>query len=72
MKKIGELNTNHGTFEIKYDEQDRYNPYKLYAKWYDGGYHRRLLAKFCHLHGCIDIINNFVRDHDETERRTQV
>ena len=77
MKKIGELNTIHGTFEIKYDEKDRYNPYKLYAKWYDSGkdngytfvgYHRRLLAKFCHLHGCIDTINNFVRDHDETSR----
>ena len=68
MKKIGELNTIHGTFEIKYDEQARYNPYKLYAKWYDGGWHRRLLANFCHLHGCISIINDFVRDHDETSR----
>lgn len=69
MKKIGELNTNHGTFEIKYDEQDRYNPYKLYAKWYDGGYHRKLLVKYADLHGCTNAINEFVRTHDETRRK---
>ena len=77
MKKIGELITIHGTFEIKYDEKDKYNPYKLYTKWYDSGkdngykfvgYHHKLLAKFADLFGCTNAINEYVRTHNETRR----
>ena len=72
MHKIGELNTIHGTFEIKYDEKDRCNPYKLYAKWYDGGYHRKLLVKYGDLYSCTLAIADYIKTHNETERRTQV
>lgn len=80
MQKIGELNTLHGTFEIKYDKDDKYNPYKLYTKWYDSGkdngytfvgYHRKLLAKYADLHGVTNAINEFVRQHDETRREVR-
>lgn len=68
MKKIGEINSKSITFVIYYDEAEAYNPYKLYLKWYEYRWHRRLVSKYAHLAGCIEVINDYVRDHDEDRR----
>ena len=68
MRKIGEINTKMITFVICYDSADTYNPYKLYHKWYECGWHRRLVSKYAHLAGCVSEINDYVRDHDEERR----
>lgn len=30
-----------------YDSTANYNPYKLYRKWYDKGWHRKKVAEYC-------------------------
>lgn len=67
MKKIGELNALAGSFVIYYDEADR-NHYKLYQKWYDRGWHRKLIEKYADLFSCIIWINNFIQMHNEDGR----
>lgn len=67
MNKIGELNAKAATFVIYYDREDT-NPYKVYWKYYENGYHRKLVVKYADLHGCTAWISNFILSHDETSR----
>ena len=68
MKKIGELNALAGSFVIYYDECDRFNHYKLYKKWYDRGWHRKLIEKYGDLYSCTIWINEFIMNHNEERR----
>lgn len=65
MKKIGELNTKFRIFTIYHDEKDRYNPYKVYEKYWDHGWHKKLLVKYGHLASCTAYLHSYVMDHDE-------
>lgn len=67
MKKIGELNALAGLFVLYYDPEDR-NHYKLYKKWYDKGWHKKLIEKYANLSSCTDYIANFIYRHDEDKR----
>lgn len=67
MKKIGELNALAGHFIICYDEADR-NHYKIYHKWYNNGWHRKLIEKYADLYSCTQRISNYCKDHNENER----
>ena len=67
MKKIGELNTLSGWFIICYDEADR-NHYKLYQKWYNNGWHRKLIVKYADLFSCTIWINEYIKNHNEDGR----
>lgn len=71
MKKIGELKTKTTMFVIYYDEADRYNHYKLYSKWFDNGWHKKLISKYSDLHGCTNAINEYVLKHDEDTRAAE-
>lgn len=64
MIKIGQIRVGNVCFEIKHDEKDESNPYKLYRKWYENGWHRSLLAKYTNLYGCTDAINDYARRMD--------
>ena len=66
--KIGELDTIVGLFVIIYDSADKYNHYKIYQKWYDKGWHRKLVEKYADLYSCTNWINNFVACHNEDRR----
>lgn len=66
MKKIGELNTDTRTFVIYYDEAEpACNRYKLYIKWYNVGWHRKLLEKYARLSSCTNYIHNHIRWYEE-------
>lgn len=67
MKKIGELNALAGSFVICYDET-KYNHYKLYKKWYDNGWHKKLIDSYADLASCTWAIHDFVWQHNEEER----
>lgn len=68
MKKIGELHTKAAYFVLYYDESAKYNPYRLYQKWYDAGWHKKLIEKYADLYSCTIWINNFVAQHNEERR----
>ena len=68
MKKIGELNALAGSFVIYYDEADKNNHYKLYKKWYNGGWHRHLIEKYADLFSCTSWVNEFIEYHNEEGR----
>ena len=68
MKKIGDLNAMAAHFEIYYDEKAKYNPYKIYNKWYYKGWHKQLIEKYADLFSCTEWINNFIRNHNEDGR----
>ena len=68
MMKIGELNSKLIRFVIMYDQADTATPYKIYAKWYEYGWHRKLLAKHPDLYSCTSAINDYIKDHNETSR----
>lgn len=59
MRKIGEIRSNI-TFIIKVDDEDRINPYKVYRRWYDGGWHQKQAAKYGNLHSCLLYIEDRV------------
>lgn len=61
MRKIGELQTQNIRFEICFDKSDKHgNYYKLYRKWYAGGWHRNLIAKYADLASVTTQINDYV------------
>lgn len=68
MKKIGELNTTSIHFVIYYDERDKYNHYKIYKKYWDNGWHRKLLDKYADLYSVTWLINEYVSKHNEEDR----
>jgi hypothetical protein len=68
MHKIGMLDTKDVLFEILYDDKAKTNPYKVYNKYWDHGWHKRLLNKYADLASCTAYINNYVMEHNEEER----
>lgn len=67
MKKIGELNALAGTFVIYYDETD-HNHYKLYKKWFNKGWHRKLIKKYADLASCTWWIHDYINQYNEEGR----
>ena len=63
MRKIGELNTKKVHFVIYHDENTKCNPYRIYSKWYNNGWHKSLLAKYEDLLSCIHYIEFYVRNN---------
>ena len=64
MRKIGELNTEKVHFVIYHDEKRKVNPYRVYSKWYNQGWHKSLLAEYGDLYSCILYIEDYVhRNH---------
>jgi len=67
MKKIGELNALAAHFVIYYDNADR-NHYKIYQKWWNQGWHKKLIEKYADLFSCTVWINNYISQHNEDGR----
>jgi hypothetical protein len=61
MKKVGELNTKKVHFVIYHDESRKFNPYRIYSKWYSDGWHKSLLAEYEDMYSCVIFIENYVR-----------
>ena len=64
MKKIGELMTKTRYFVIYYDEGNDL-PYRLYHKWYDTTWHKRLLFYHKSLGGLTSYINDHIWHEEE-------
>lgn len=45
-RKVLEINENGLHLECIKDYTSKYNPYRLYRVWWDGGWHRNLLVKY--------------------------
>ena len=60
MRKIGELKTNTTTLVIYKNDEARCNPYRIYRKWYEGGWHRELLEQYEDLASCTFYISDYV------------
>ncbi len=52
MRKIGEIQSRI-KFIIKFDDNDTQTPYRLYQRWWEGGYHEKLCGKYRDLYACI-------------------
>ena len=61
MRKIGEITTATTRYIIKVDENDNYNQYKVYQKWYDCGWHTKQVEKYGNLYSCLLYIEDQVR-----------
>ena len=68
MEKIGMIHPRGTYFDIYYDDKARCNPYRVYHRYWDRGWHKRLLVKYANLGSCIAYINNYVMGHDEENR----
>lgn len=62
MNKIGELRTKDNHFVIYRDSNKEINPYSIYNKWYDNGWHKRLLVRYQDLYSCVLYIGQRVHD----------
>ena len=69
MRKIGMLNAKHKLFEVFYDDKADVNPYRLYEKHWNCGWHKKQLARYGNLSSCMAYIYTYVLNNDE-ERRT--
>ena len=52
MRKIGEIRSNI-TFIIKIEDEDKQTPYRVYRRWYDNGWHEKLVDKYRNMYCCI-------------------
>lgn len=71
MKKIGELITKKVRFEVYYDDKARFNPYRVYQRYWSVSthtWHRKMLDKYADLYSCTILINEYVKDNNEEER----
>lgn len=69
MRKIGMLNAKDKLFEVFYDDKVSVNPYRLYEKHWNCGWHKKQLAMYGNLSSCMAYIYTYVLNNDE-ERRT--
>jgi hypothetical protein len=60
MRKIGELETKKVHFVIYHDENRKVNPYRIYSKWYNNGWHKSLLEQYEDLFSCVLYIEDYV------------
>lgn len=70
MRKIGSLSTRANLFEVYLDNNSKTNPYSIYRKWYDKGWHRKLIVRYGNLSSCTAWIHQYVMDHDEEKSPT--
>ena len=68
MYKIGMLHPQGTYFDIYYDDKAKNNPYRVYRRYWDRGWHKRLLAKYGNLSSCTAYIHTYVQFHDEESR----
>jgi len=61
MKKIGELKTPGIHFVIYCDENAKVNPYRIYRKYWDNGWKKRLLEKYADLYSCTCYICGYTK-----------
>lgn len=69
MRKIGELKplNYHGTIEIFYDEKAKYDPFRVYLKYFDFkedgrlAKRKRMLAKYGNLGSCVCYMQQFLK-----------
>ena len=60
MTKVGELRTKKAHFVIYNDESDQVAPFKVYRKWYDSGWHRKLEDSGATLYKCLLFLEDYV------------
>lgn len=60
MKKVGELITKEAHFVIYYNEETKYNPYKIYNKWFRNGWHKTKLNEYTDLASCVHYIYDYM------------
>lgn len=51
-KKIMEMSDKH-TYVVIKDDSAKYNPYKVYDKWYNVGWHRKKLTEFADMQSVL-------------------
>jgi len=61
-KKIFECTFNGVTVEITYHD-GKMNPFGIYRKYWDHGWHKRQLVRYNSFSSCLDYINQYYRDH---------
>jgi len=52
-RKVLSINENGIHLECIKDNAEKYNPFKLYRVWWDGGWHRKLIDKFADIQSVI-------------------
>lgn len=52
-KKVLELNDNGIIIECVKDYTQAYNPYRVYRKWWDGGWHRKQMERYSNIESVL-------------------
>ena len=65
MIKIGSLVSRAMTIILYYDDKAKSNPYRIYKKYWDNGWHKKLIEKYENLASCTWWIAHFIQDHDQ-------
>lgn len=68
MRKVGMLNTKDKLFEVFYDDKTAVNPYRVYEKYWNSGWHRKQLVRYGNLSSCMAYMYTYVLNHDEERR----
>lgn len=60
MTKIGELRTKDVHFVVYYDTNKTTNPYYIFNKWYEHGWHKKLMIRYQDLYSCVLYIEDYI------------
>lgn len=63
-RKVLEINEGTVYLECIKNDADKHNPFRLYTKWWDGGWHRKLLVKYANFASVIYRIKDMMLDGD--------
>lgn len=63
-RKVMEINEGRYIIECIKDDSVKFNPYRVYQKWYNAGWHRKQIEKYANFESVIYFLVDFMHTHD--------
>lgn len=61
-RKVMTLDDGKRSLFCTYDNSDKFNPYRLYVKWFDGRWHRKMIVKYADMSSVVHYIADYLID----------
>lgn len=67
MKKILECNYDGCRITVEFHE-GKTNPYRIYRKWWDMGWHRKQIEKYGDFNSCLCFVADYYKQNTNTRK----
>ena len=70
-KQLAKIVSTKGIYLVEYHEKAKYNPYRVYLKWYDGYWHKNQIEAYADMASCLFEIGRLLTGHEFMYRPEQ-